>query len=444
MPSQSPFAGSKVLASYAWLLKANEHVIRCPKMRLEGWHDNEPPIFEGSGRLRLNRHSDISFEFDARPLDLKVAMRALRRCAEEPHDHTSAMRLLATDYDGQEWNAGWVLPRLGEVYEDRHSLFGESRSIVTHGKQETPASGVELVYSPAPDVPFTEVMHTTARLGETELGTRFDGGRHCMQILGSDVSVTTEPWSTDLWICAKASDSLNHPYLENWLSEPLRALRGQLIYPRLVARNFADGRSAIWVRSAPELRNSMGGCALDLRDRSAGEFWRFYAAYLEYVGLHRDENGQPEFEANELTRLHDEVIQARVAGSHWVIALCVASAIEGLVKLDPSFGATPADFTAQELEPAKRAISRLTPETLRNRLSNSLAHSTQPSPGKYLTELQRDGKISAAQVTAWKKIRNQVTHGNLFEPWGSREEHDHLVELLRLFYRLTALRIGYR
>lgn len=370
-------------------------------------------------------------------------MRALRDCADEPDGRTSAMRLRGIDYTGTEWNAGWVRPRLGGIHGDHFQLFGESGALSTHVHQEEPKSGVELAYSPTPDVPFTEIMKTTAHLGDTQIGWRTSGGRHRMEVLGSIIEAMTQPWSEELWICASTSEELRHPYLENWLSEPLRALRGQLVYPRLVARNFEDGRAAVWVRPAPSLRASLGGCASQLRSRSPAEFWSFYEIYLTYVARHRNADGHPEFEANDLTRLHDEVIQARMAGSHWVIALTVASAVEGLVKLDPGFKSAPPDFTAEELALPQKLISELEHGALRDRLTNSVALLGRASVAKYLSQMQREGRISRSQLEAWKKVRNQVAHGNLFEPWGTREEHERLASLIELFYRLTGVRIGY-
>ena len=434
---------SRTLTSFEWLLRPAEHVIQCPQMFLDGWHDHQPPVFEGSGRFTLRNSTEIHFALDAKARVQSEGMRALRRCDEEPDDRTTAMRLRGIDHSGTEWNAGWVRPRLGEIQGGHLQLFGESGALSTHVQQDEPKSGVELAYSPTPDVPFAEFMRTTAHLGDTQIGWRTSGGRHRMEILGSAIEATTQPWSSELWICASTSEELGHPYLENWLSEPLRALRGQLIYPRLVARNFEDGRAAIWVRPAPSLRTTLGGCASQLRNRSPAEFWSFYELYLTYVARHRNADGHPEFEANQLTRLHDEVIQARMAGSHWVIALCVASAVEGLVKLDPGFACTPPDFTAEELAPAQKVISEIEHNGLRDRLKNSVALFGRASVAKYLSQMQRDGRISKSQLEAWKKVRNQVAHGNLFEPWGTREEHERLVSLIELFYRLTGVRIGY-
>lgn len=432
------------LAPFEWLLEAREHTIRCPTMFLDGWHDHELPMFEGSGRLILNSSSDIHFEMDARTNDMARGMQALRRCTESLDDRDSAMRLRAIDYQGREWNGGWVKPQLAEMRSEHYRMSGECLSILTDVRHNDEVGGVELAFSPSPKVPFSEVMTSTARVGEEELGWRTAGGRHQMELLGAEITATTQPWRDGLWICARTGDRLNHPYLENWLSEPLRALLGQPIYPRLVARKFADGRAIVSVRTVPILSRSMGGCVSQLKSHSAAEFWAFYAAYLTYVALHRDADGCPNFEANELTRLHDEVIQARMSGSPWVIALCVASAIEGLVKLDPAFTTAPADFTSEDLEPLKTFASTISPGHLSERFKNWLASLHHPSAARYLARLTDDGLVTSVQLNAWKKVRNQVAHGNLFEPWGTPEKHKQLVALINLFYRLTALRIGYR
>jgi len=119
------------------------------------------------------------------------------------------------------------------------------------------------------------------------------------------------------------------------------------------------------------------------------------------------------------------------------------SAIEGMIKLDPQFVSTPADFAAEVLDPVKEFVSALTSESLRSRLLNSLSQLTRASASKYLAKMERDGRVTSAQVRAWKKVRNQVAHGNLFEPWADHEEYKKLVAMIELFYRLTALRIGY-
>lgn len=126
-----------------------------------------------------------------------------------------------------------------------------------------------------------------------------------------------------------------------------------------------------------------------------------------------------------------------------MIALCVASAIEGLIKLDPAFATAPADFTDADVDPLKSFASGVSPEPLAARLKGWITTLHQPSPARYLSRLEKEGCISRVQLEAWRKVRNVVAHGNLFEPWGTSEEHAQLVALVELFYRLTALRIGY-
>ena len=435
---------TRTLNAFKWLLKKGEHTIHCPNVSLTEWTDGKPPLFEGSGRFILkDGGDDIRFELDVKWASTTKWMSALRRCQEEPYDPQTALRLCGTDYRGTEWNAGWIRPHAGSIWNGNIQLFGQCVGLSTQVRQEEPQGGVELAYSPAPDVPFSEVMTTTTHLGDSRVGTKQSGGRQRLELLGSVVEVVTEPWTGELSIYASVSEHLRHPYLENWLSEPLRALHGQLVFPRLVVRNFDDGRAMVSVRRVPNWKTSMGGCASQLKYRSASEFWAFYSGYLEYVALHRDKNGDPGFEANELTRLHDEVIQARMAGSTWVIALCVASAIEGIVKLDPDFVSTAPEVAEDQFLRARNIVWDMENGPVRNRLLNSLSGLNRASPRQYLKNLERGGKISKSQFDAWDKVRNVVAHGNLFEPWETPEERERLTALVELFYRLTGIRIGY-
>lgn len=433
---------SRTLAPFMWLLTSKKE-IQCPRIYLDGWFDGAPPLFEGSGTLTISGTTDFSFHVHAKPLDEKEAFKALRLTGERLYDPQTAFRLRAVDYSGTKWNGGWVRPRLGEVQGDYWQLIGASGDLTTMVQQAEPVSGVELVYSPAPDVPFSEVITTTAHLGETKIGWRTSGGRHAFEMLGSTIEVRTEPWSNELRITASTSADLNHPYLENWLSEPLRALQGQLIFPRLVARNFADGRAFVSLRHAPSIGRSLGGCATQFASKKASEFWRFYEHYLTYIAQHRSKEGHPEFEANPLTRFHDEVIQAHVAGSHWVLALSIASAVEGIVKMGRDFEKTPPDFTESDLSPVTQFLAKLMPTDLRSRLSSMTSSLRRPSPVRYLAQLSAAGQLDTEHVSAWKNIRNRVAHGNLFEPWGTEDDDVQLMKLVELLYRLTAIRIGY-
>jgi len=441
--SSRPLDGDLVLRPFSRFLTTQDLEIACPQMRLEPFFDHQPPVFEGSGRILLQGTQGFKFEMQTRPADLAVAIDAIRANAERPDLRENWLRLKCTDYSGIEWNAGWVGPRVRESNALGWQLSGECSGLMTIVQQEPALSGVELAYSPAPDVPFSEHFAMTTRLGDAELSRSASGGRHRMSVLGCDIEIGTLSWADGLWVAASSSDALTHPYLENWLSEPLRALRGKLIYPRLVARKFDDGRTFVSICRSPSLKQSFGGCAAALRNRSSAEFWKFYERYLTYVAQHRDKSGTPNFEANVLTRLHDEVIQARQAGSPWVIALTVASAIEGVLKTFPDFASVSPSFTEDDLAPIAILIPTLEDEALREYVQGFVDYEPKPSAGGYLRRLETSKLVSKESAKAWRDVRHKVMHGNLFEPWGSEGEDERLRQLLKLFYGVTAIAIGY-
>lgn len=160
----------RTLSPFMWLLKGSTNEIQCPRMYLDGWFDGAPPIFEGSGTLALSGTTDFRFHIHARPSQELDAMKALQLTGDRPYDPQTAFRLRAIDYSGTEWNGGWVRPRLGELQGGYWQLIGLSSGLSTMVQQENPVSSVELVYSPAPDVPFSETIRTMAHLGETQIG----------------------------------------------------------------------------------------------------------------------------------------------------------------------------------------------------------------------------------------------------------------------------------
>src|ERR1039458_4480334 len=118
-----------------------------------------------------------------------------------------------------------------------------------------------------------------------EIARRRSGGQKTVSVLGSEITFFYTPFGEGLWVTAKTSDKLRHPYLENWLSEPLRILLGQLVFPRLVARNFGDGTAEVWLRPSPRRFSNSGITAL-VRGGFAGaapQFWELYPNLLTLI-----------------------------------------------------------------------------------------------------------------------------------------------------------------
>lgn len=265
-----------------------------------------------------------------------------------------------------------------------------------------------------------------------------EGGRQRLDLLGSNIEIVRDEWGDGLWVIATTSPKLPHPYLEGWLCEPLRILCGQMIYPRVVARNTGDGRSHISLRRTCSLHSMVGGLRASFDRPDPGSFWTFYKQCLEFLAAHRDEDGNPQFGSNYLSRFHEEVIQA-AGSSEWVLALATSSAIEGMCRLAAQATGLPKEFDAKAIGEATKHLKGMPgPERLRDRLVSSLAHMGQPSVRKFLDDLVRRQVIRAEHREAWVSVRNRVAHGRLDGVAKATEDGDTLVLLVELLNALTA------
>lgn len=464
---------------FAWMLSQSEQVMICPRMILEDSSDHGVALFEGAGRVVFHGFSSIEFEIDCRALRGDYSVGYLRSCMRSSRDPGIFMRLLLFDQTGREWNAGWIRPSCLSRHSEGVQTFvirGHCSSLLTSVPAEQltwwsdqKCGGVELCYAVVPD-------ELSAAL-PTDLQSQPEGVRQLiprkrsLEVLGCEIELSLYgslspvasaaqqrdlPAQLGMHIQAKTNASLNHPYLENWLSEPFTALFGELVFPRLMARHVLQGTrrgSTISVRVVPAnagaLTRSLGGCICELgrQGRYSGNatptlMWDFYVRYVTHVASHQGADGRPEFEANPLTRMQYEVIQAAEGGSFWVLAVSLAIAVEGLVLMDPAFKHIPADFTAQEIQQAKSVVRSLPNSAMVTRLLNSLGQMKRASALRYLMRQQEMGNITSDQVQAWKDLRNRLVHGTLFAPWTPQEDRDKLRALSTLFYRLTALRVN--
>ena len=273
------------LSTY-WDTRLNEIPVSidCAEMRLFGGRDHELPVFVGPGRIEITGSTSISFTMFATPTDHSDAAHRLARAGDSPYETLDQFRLWATDYAGVEWAGGWTLPKLREVSSANWLLSGQLAAlhINVSGPSVCPKQSVELVLGPKVRLPMGEAMTTVTTVGDAEIQRSYAAARQTINVLGSDISFFYKPSSASLWITANTSDELAHPHLENWLSEPLRILLGQLIYPRLVARNFGDGTASVSFRPRRRSRRNVTisrRCYPPLRRVQDQIFGRFMGGY---------------------------------------------------------------------------------------------------------------------------------------------------------------------
>ena len=410
-------------------------------MRLLTGRDHEPPVFVGPGRIELKSTTIAEFHMFASAQDGASGILKVHLAHANPYERLDQFRLFATDFEGTEWACGWLVPQVEQTSVAGTLLTGKINSLMTRvsGDWVSSVAGVELVFQPSFHIPMTKSMLTVHSIADEEIGRSWRVGQHSLELLGSRINFAQDPTDDLLWITANTSDELPHLYLENWLSEPLRILFGQLHYPRLVARNFGDGSAFLSIRQSPRaFRNaSIGSLLASELAPSAERFWELYAALLTLIAKDRDEGGHPNFEANRITRFYEEIIQAS-QGTRWVWCLTLASVAEALAKtlMQPEDQQT--EFSVADLESIKKAVSAWKGDKhLRSRVLNSIGYLSKKSVGAFLRDLVKRGVIELRNQEAWDKVRNNVMHGNLVMPWSNHEEDENIIALAELVHTLT-------
>lgn len=411
-----------------------------PQLELIG-RDFSPPIVVGSGEVRMPTLNHFEYSLAGVPADLGYFFEAFREQRENPYDGLARFRLRGVDAEGEDWALGWTVPRFeaGEDDEDDWTFTDRLDGLMVDDRSETVAKDLstELIFV----VPVNHPMaHAMGRFVFTKEADGRPLREHVLDAVGSSIRFTYEPSSGTLAIIASHSADLPPTFAENWLGEPLRILFGQLVFPRLVARNFGDGRAMISVRRSPGLIREAAWAALweadDPRtDKSA--FWSQYAGLLTYIVRALDGKGRPNFESNKVTKLYEEIIQAS-RGSRWVWALTFASSIEGLVRLLYPRKTKRTDVDAAALKSLVKHIGAWGGDKhLKEVAINAVQRTAEFTSIHALRELVNAGVISTDQVSAWETIRNSVSHGSMLSPYSNVEEDGQLRALATMMHALT-------
>jgi hypothetical protein len=429
----------KTLEGWQSRLAAVPRKIECPEMQLLSAHDFEPPVFVGPGYIDIKSTTQIEFTMFASTADHSDAYRRLTRAIDNPYDIIDQFRLNATDYRGTRWACGWTGVQLKELPSVGWPLTGQLHAISTDVSDSTvcPDSGVELLFQPQPRLPMGTWMTSTTTVDDEEVLHVRRPARHVVSAMGTEIVFSSVVVDDSLWVGARTSSQLPHPYAENWLSEPLRILLGQHIFPRLVARNFGDGRAIVSLRVTPDRDDTSSFAALAgtsyLKDRSG--FWTLYASLLKLIATATDDNGQNNFESHPITRYYEEIVQAN-CGSRWVLCMTCASVAEGLAKM--LMGDRRVDFDTTGIDQLTTFLKSWPGDTrLRKRILELVRSPGERSVGQYFRDLVKKGVLEQRHEQSWSSVRHAVMHGNLVSPWASEKDDARLRNLGDLVHRLT-------
>lgn len=423
-----------------YLLKV-PNSIECPVMQIL-CRDFEPPLFTGSGYIHIRSRTRMDFVMHATPRDGGDAFKRMVQAQRNPYSVRDQFRVLATEYSGTEWNGGWTTLQLGHTSANVWRLSGPINSLMTgvSGRNVASESSVEVVYDTKLRLPTPMNMVTSVRRGSDEVLWSRGPGTKTIDAAGTAIEFFHAPEGDVVWATANTSSLFSHPYAENWISEPLCLLLGQLVFPRLVARNFGNGEAGISLRSSPPHNaNTLTASILGEDPYAAhARFWDQYRDILTMVVHARDESGNLNFEAHPLTRYYHEIAQAST-GSHWVLCMTLASVAEGVAKLLFPEAERKSDYKLADLQDLKRYINAWKGDVnLRGRIIGSLKQAESKGIVQSLNVLRKEGTIDSVHVETWRSVRNQVMHGHLVSPWIDQELEQRLRRLIELVHRLSA------
>jgi hypothetical protein len=404
--------------------------------------DHGPPIIEGSGLVQMDSPNEFRFTLKGLPNDFAYASSELNRHRLDPYDTILRSRLIGTDDQGIEWNGGYTNPNV-DARNHEWTLTGDLSALSTLDSSNSVSQSIstEVIYLLRVGDPMTVAF---ARYIRADAPSGHVIREKQIELLGSKIKFLYESEDSIVSVVATNCEDFPSLFAENWLGEPLRILFGQLIYPRLAARNLGNGRAHIALRRSPGLFRESGGAALWPRfdeSESNDSFWSCYARLLDLVAKERNADGTPNFESNKLTRLYEEVIQAS-RGSRRVWALTFAVTIEALVKmLIPKYFEPTTEETAA-IEAMTFHIAKWPGDVgLKKIATEAVRRTAQMTTARAMRELQKKAVITKEQVTTWNDIRNSVVHGSLLSPYSNRKEDEQLLKLAAMMHALTRERL---
>ncbi|WPP04525.1 hypothetical protein [Methylocella tundrae] len=405
-------------------------IIPCPRMVMLT-RDFEAPLAEGEGQFEIVSEREFRYRMTGQPVDRGHSLRALNRQRNERYDAQNRFRLEMTDADGIEWSGGWTVPDVN-CDGDQWVLIGTCDQLSTIVKGPTTGeSGAEARFLIPRNHSATIILRRFVR-SDDEAGAL--SAARTVNVLGVPVRFAFDSETNVLSVSAVCTPDFPTHVAENWFGEPLCILFGQLVFPRLVERRFPDGRSMLWVRQSPAWTADSTWTALwigDDRLTDDGDFFDLYAGLLTLIAR----TGQ--WERHTITSFYEEVIQS-AQGSRWVMALTLASSIEGQARLLVPQGTLRTDADQAAIDSLVAHIDQWTGASrLKDAAASAVKRVDTVSVQRALYTLAGDGVSTRPQIASWIKIRNSVMHGTLVSPYSSEENDQIIINLADLLRALT-------
>lgn len=401
--------------------------------------DREAPLIIAPGTITMDSLLRFDYSIKGVPADPSYTLRQLRRQKANLYKPLMRFRLVVKDEQDVEFTCGWTVPQFEHDRTTNEWRFsGECEGLMFDVQDLAPAqiSGTEAQFIIPQDHRASQYLLRFVR-------SNSEGGKtvpeYQLTILGEHI--TFRYYASEGTLSVFIPESVKFPLTltENWISEPLRILFGQLIYPRLVAR-IQKKRALMSLRRTFGWSDKSNWAAVwrgrdSINDRDG--FWSVYGNLLAYIASAKDSSGHSNFEANKITQLYVEVIQASY-GSRWVWALTFASSVEGLLRILIPRGSKLASVDHSAINSLAIHIQQWKgEERLIGTAIGAVRRMAELTPKRALQQLVAVGKVTDAQVQAWEEVRNAVMHGDLGSPYSTEKDDNRLLALSDLMHAVT-------
>jgi hypothetical protein len=409
--------------------------IAFPSMTMMG---RDRKLGNGRGEVKLASSENFTFLMNAHLLDdlerITDEITALRKAPQDPTGHP---RVTGLDAEGVRWSCHYMAPWCYTAHGNR--LFGGTIvSLVTKDQSETVSHdcSTELILSLGGANWLAMGIANAVQADQPGGELRRD---YELEILGSKIRFVLEPDANTLSITATHSSEFPSVYSESWLVQPLRIMFGELIYPRLIARNVGDGTAFVFItRSSDFVRDAYWATLWD-RDyvnQPNSAFWSRYSQLLYLIAREKGKDGKPEV-APKITRIYEELIEAG-RGTHWVWALTFASTIEAIATILAPQEIELTKAEAEEMDALVKHINAWKGEgRLKENAVRAVRRTAEMTTIKALRKLRSESIITKEQLDAWQTTRNSVMHGTLLSPYSTEKENERLNALAAMMHAMT-------
>jgi hypothetical protein len=406
-------------------------VLDCPTMTLVPVVEDGRPHYKGSGYMTFG---DGGFDFklltnqgyDSRSIFQPTVAKSGQFLGDSDY-----YTLFATDVSHQTWQTSEVFPDLqrgaGIVARGKVDWI---RSTTSH-QLSLNKNVLQLWFPEKLRLPYRETTHSVSRVGEKLAAESWKANATYFSSSGYDLSFGVDQG----WTTIEASKVGQLPRnLAACLRESLGFVIGRSIQAT-VMQEFDSSQITTTIVPARTIAQANHSYPPLVYLSPADAVWRLYESFFRYSV---EQGDQAKHHLSTILQYVFHLFGTPLDA----LALSLAVAVEGVLKVGYAKIAKPLDSVLIELKRAEKILqeSDLSSSTV-NRIIGSLGNMRSPSAKDKLFELAQSGVILPSQVAAWKKLRNSTAHAE------SHEFDDVFLtlsyEVLVLLYCLAFHLIGY-